>query len=208
MGKRTNGALIFTIIATILFVACLASPWWYTTLEDRSPKWTSCFIDGTCRNGNYIYKNNGDAQTWYDTTLAMMIIALAVFIAHWHFVWFVWSPRYRDYPLRKKSWVVATGAITVVLILIAVTTFAVQVPKKYGFSSTYGSKQVGDKEFTWGLHFGWFLAVMTMIPVVTATVLIAAKKATEEGLYQRITKEPQASYHTIRISSSTPPGSA
>jgi len=213
MGKRTIAALIFSSFAGLFLLASLAFPWWFTTFDDREYRWTNCFIDGTCRNGNFIYKSNGGAQFFYDTTLVLMLLSLTLYLAYFHFVWFVWSSRFRNYPLRKKSWALASGALTASLLLVACIVFAVKVPANYGFSSPFGSDSiVSDNDFSWGLHVGWFCAILSLFFLVFSTVLIALKKASEdsgEGFYKTIKEGPSSfinpkettggSYHSIHI---------
>ena len=86
MGLRKRASLICSLLATVFLVASLASPWWWTYSSNRHNKVTNCWIDGTCRSGDAVFKNNGDAQQIFDATLILMRFGLVSLLTFVHFV--------------------------------------------------------------------------------------------------------------------------
>src|SRR5690242_8404649 len=131
MGYRANTALLCTLLGTLCLVVSFVTPWFWTKVDksDKSYPTTNCFIDGTCRNGEKVFKDNGGAQVMYDWTLALMLVALAFHLLFVHLVWAVWSPRYNTFPGRWIL-VVLSGCLQILLIVAAVCTFGIGVPQR------------------------------------------------------------------------------
>jgi len=184
MGLRKRTAVICSLLTTVFMIASMATPWWWTYASNRNNKVTNCWIDGTCRSGGEVFKNNGDAQPVFDTTLILMLLGLACLVLFVHFVFCVKNPeRYPTVPAKRLITFIL-GVITFALILAAVILFAIQIPRKYeGSNEFFDEQDVGDIHYEWGGHAGWILALFTLFTLLWSVFCIAIVKGTDRGYY-------------------------
>ncbi len=84
MGFRGKLATAIALLTTLTLAAALASPWWFW---ERGNIHTKCFIDGTCRDDGYIFKNNGDQQWVYDVTTGLAVVSIVPWLWFLHSLW-------------------------------------------------------------------------------------------------------------------------
>jgi len=190
---KTTLAYILVAFATLLYVLSFITPWWWWNWAVRADHRTNCFIDGTCRNNDIVFKNNGDAQSMWDAVLSLMVLSLIPFIAWMHLMIMQRSRRYGDIPHRKAGAIIS-GIFAFILILTVVIAFAAGINHKYGVPGFYGHRNCvlrsnpadlpsGDgihcHHYSWGGNAGWYFALFTLVPLLAGIILsILAKEKT------------------------------
>jgi len=196
MGFKTKITFFFATLATVFLIVAMCTPWWYTKSEPRTEfgqlisggaKVTVCFIDGTCRQPDKTFKDNGDAQVIYDLTMTFMILSWVPFLIFLHVIMFRWSDRYEHF--TSKRWLIGTGILTFILILMAILLFGTQVYDRYGYDTLYGSRDSDlpiKRKLSWGAHVGWYFAMASLLfllpAMVTGSRMKNKKKAEREVL--------------------------
>lgn len=196
MGLLKKIAIPLALLATLLWVLSFCTPWFFTKWGGRHDERTNCFIDGTCRNNDYIWKNNGEAQRIYDATMILMIISIVPFLIFVHYLLFIRSRRYHHLPGRR---IIAflSGLLAFLLILAAVIVFGAGIDNKYNLNGgLFGSRRTDRvlidsdvdnndgtvRKYRWGANAGWFFAIFSLLPLLIATILsLLLKPKTEKN---------------------------
>jgi len=200
MGAKTNLVMIFALITTILFVLSLTTPWWYTQFESASSnRFTRslCWIDGTCRDGKWVYKDNGETQCVFDATLILMVVSLIPFLTFVHALLWRRSGRF-DYYLSSRTLIIVSGVVTFALWLSAILVFAIQLVNRSDYDSLFGSEELSPsvsypyKLEEWGATWGWFFAIASAIMLIPTIVLGATISFAQRKVYATLLGEEQA----------------
>jgi len=173
MGNRSKTALTCMWLTGLIFLAALATPWyWIKVYDGTEHEVTNCFIDGTCRNGDFVYKNNADAQPIYDWTLVSMIIALCFFLVFMHLLFVVVNPvRYPEYDTGKIGWMVLFGLLSVLATITATILFSVGLDSRGYYEEFWGEDHTHDQvKRKFGGNAGWFLTMFGCITLVCAII--------------------------------------
>lgn len=170
-------AILFLVLTTLTFVASMCTPWFWVFREGLDKESTNCFIDGTCRMAGRVFKDNGDTQKIYDTTLILMLISWVPFVTFFHMILFMYSRRYENSPLWRFLGVL-TGILTFILIFIAILVFSLGVPANSVYDDLFGETRnpVNGMKIKWGANAGWFLAIFTLIFLVPTIFLTCTMK--------------------------------
>jgi len=180
MSARTKLTIFFLVLTTLFFVVAMASPWWFRVVEGYPVGFLTsrsvCFIDGTCRSGSWVYKDNGGAQVIFDATLALMILALVPYLTFVHAALWKINKRVLS-PSRRtgRPLLIVSGLLTMLLVLSAVLTFAVGIVNKTDSGELFGEIELPYPYTTveWGATWGWFMAIIVcvfMIPLLALSV--------------------------------------
>jgi hypothetical protein len=165
MSIRAFLALAATYLATLFYVAAMCTPWWFTkyyvpnhptdnglNTDDVTTffnknlglshssvlfKRTNCFIDGSCLTGHFIYKNNGNAQWIYTTTLVLMLVGWIPWLIFLHLVHFRASEKRTPMPGRRTLMLI-TALLTMAFLMTAIIVFACGMVKSNGIFNTHG----------------------------------------------------------------------
>jgi len=174
---RGKWAILFLCLTTVCYIASLCTPWFWTIREGIDKDTTNCFIDGTCRRGGAVFKDNGDMQKIYDATLILMILGLVPFLSLFHFVLFMYSRRYENYYLWRVLGVVC-GILTFLLIFVAVLLFSLGIPANSEYDDFFGNYRDPKTGVLvkWGGNAGWFLAIFTLLFLIPTTFLTCTMK--------------------------------
>jgi len=190
MAIKARVALFFTIITTVCFLLAMVTPWWYTHFKNSSHR-ALCFIDGTCHYTDFVFKNNGDAQSVFDATMIMMIVAWVPWLIFIHFFFFRYNKSYRQ--PGRRFWLFMSGLTTWFLLLASVVVFSTGLT--WGFhldEQFYGNINVFTtsssaitnpwaQNFHWGPHFGWYVAVACLIMMMPSILFaISMRGATKK----------------------------
>jgi len=173
MASKSKMALVFSILATLAFIAAMCTPWWYQKSVDpvsESGDFVLCFIDGTCRTDGFVYKNNGTAQKIFDITMSLMIIAWVPFLLLLHFIFFRRNNRYPEVTADKNI-IAVSGILTVLVILAALIVFGTRIAPEYGLPSFYGSREIlfpARIQNRWGAYSAFWFALLTVIFIFPA----------------------------------------
>jgi len=190
---KTASALFFTACSTACVFFSFISPWWFSTLvPSLHGDYTYSFIDGTCRNGPRIYKDNLKAQHAYDWTLSLMLCSLVPLLCFIHFILIKRNRRYNF--IVKPLHISLSGILTVFLLLAAVTVFASEISRGYGKPTLYGHKELEfpfRQRMSWGIHVVWYFAIVAMFLMLPAILLgIMMKDARMKSRTGRNEKDP------------------
>jgi len=158
----------------------MATPWWYTRYEGQNT--SVCFIDGTCRNGFSVFKNNGKGQQVYDATMIMMIIAWLPFLAFFHLM--LSRKRHAERFTGRRTAIIVTHLMSCLLILSSVITFSVGLVSVLNLGKLYGKAEVyyPPGYYYWGAHVGWYFAIFTLVLLVPALVFSLALHSTKKNI--------------------------
>jgi len=164
MAFKAPFALLLAYLATLFYVAAMCSPWWYTrynleglgsdtTFYNNNPgasrdffDRTNCFIDGSCITSKYNYKNNGNLQWVYTTTLVLMIVGWIPWLIFVHLLHFRVNKN-RPTMKGRRFMMIVTAVLTMAFILTAIIVFAAGMVKSspvYNTGGLYGNIPVTD----------------------------------------------------------------
>jgi len=201
MGRGKALAIILNVFVALTLALSLASPWWRVRrdsniLEHLSSisekhvptqekhEYLYCFVDGTCRTlflsqeESAVMKDNKEAQIVYDFTLALMLGSLLPFLLYLHFFFFKYS-RSDDH---HRALIGTSGTLTFVLVLLAVLTFSIGLPKKGHFDDLFGRadnvETISDRwtEVEHEPFLGWFFAIVTLALLIPSTLVSTVPK--------------------------------
>jgi len=177
MGIKSRLALTFTSLSTLSFILAMATPWWY--IQPLGQNKALCFIDGTCRNGSSVFKNNGNGQQIFDATMVLMILAWIPFISFFHLM--LRRRRHLEGFTGRSSPILFTHLISWLLILSAVVTFPVGLVSVLNLGHLYGeANEFFPQSYSWGAHVGWYFAIFTLVLLVPALVFSLAISSTKK----------------------------
>jgi len=178
MGIKSKLALTFTTLSTISFLLAMITPWWYQ--QPLGQNKALCFIDGTCRNGSSVFKNNGNGQQVFDATMILMILAWIPFMAFFHLM--LLRRRHAQGFTGRTSAILFTHLISWLIILTAVVTFPVGLVATLNLGKLYGeANEFFPQSFSWGAHVGWYFAILTLVLLVPALVFSLVLNSTKKN---------------------------
>jgi len=158
MAAKAILALLIAYAVTVLYIAAMCTPWWYTkydlrgnnnngnnnngnngdsnflnslnlSSDDRLFHRSNCFIDGSCISRGIIYKNNANLQWVYTTTLVLMIIGWIPWLIFVHLLHFR-ANKNRSSMKGRRTLMIITAILTMLFLLAAFITFATAIVKK------------------------------------------------------------------------------
>jgi len=138
---RGKLARLFALL-TLAFLAIGLSLPWFMWERDHSPYIRSdgkvlgdrnlCWIDGTCRNEDFIFKGGFRAQRFFDAALMLIVISsILLFLPMLHFIWALHNKYNTWSGALLRTLIAILGILTFLSWVGAVTVFAMGVRNKY-----------------------------------------------------------------------------
>src|SRR5690554_4843257 len=141
MGIASALANMAGFLALLTYAAAMAAPWWHTSLQGLESENTNCFFDGSCINGNRIFKNNGNSQWIYTSVIVFLSVGWVPFLIFLHLLWFRSSKHHYSFPGRR-SLMILSALLTMALLTAALITFAVGIVEENNLDGLYGEETV------------------------------------------------------------------